>query len=281
MSFIKTITSVLLWVVLSGSQSVVANNLENNFLNGLTLYNQARYSDAELAFSQASGYRARMGQAMASYHLKSLKKSVALFKQSVLLADNDRQRFNALYNAATCEFLSDDYFKAYQLFLDADKYYSNLKTKQFIELSKYLSDLILAQFARDNAVVVKKKSSEGKKTTSLEFVFDESINLRIEDKDQTESETESVSIGVSEHDIVLEKLISAGIDAIRITKDGEQVELPSVIDVDVAYEFSQADFSVYTPKSSNADLWKRVFELEQGYPAPLDKAQILPGSKPW
>ena len=281
MNLIRVFTSVLVWVLLSASPYAMANNIENNYKNGLRFYSQAQYSDAELAFSQASGYRARMGQAMASYHLKSLKKSVALFKQSVLLADNDMQRFNALYNAATCEFLSDDYYKAHQLFSDADKYYSNSKTKQFIELSKYLSDLVLAQFARDNAEVVKKKSSEGKKTTSLEFVFDESINLRVEDKDKTESETKNISIGKSERNIILEKLISAGIDAIRITKRGENVELPSVIDLDVAYEFSQADFSIHTPKSSNADLWKRVFELEQGYPASLDKAERLPGKQPW
>ena len=281
MKFIEFFTSVLLWLLLSGSVHAAENNLENIYSDGLRFYARAQYSDAELAFSQIPGYRARMGQAMASYQLKTLKKSAALFKQSVLLADNDRQRFNALYNAATCEFLSGDYYKAYQIFSDAEKYYSNSKTKQFIELSKYLSDLVLAQLARDNADVAKKKSSEGKKTTSLEFVFDESINLRIEDKDETESETNNVSIGASENNIILEKLVSAGIDAVEMTRRGESVEFPSVIDLDVVYEFSQADFSIYTPKSSNADLWKRVFELEQGYPASLDQAEIIPGVKPW
>jgi len=281
MKTIRIFASVLLWLSLAGSAYSAENNLENNYLDGLKFYAQTRYSDAELAFSQASGYRARMGQAMASYHLKSLKKSAALFKQAILLADNDRQRFNALYNAATCEFLSDNYYNAHRLFLDAGKYDSSTKTKQFIELSKYLSDLILAQFARDSAAVAKKKSSEGKKTTSLEFVFDESINLRIEDKDKTESETKNASIGVSDNNVILEQLISAGIDAIRIAQHGESIELPSAIDIDVSYDFSQADFSIYTPKSSNADLWKRVFELEQGYPASLDKAEIIPGKKSW
>ena len=51
--------------------------------------------------------------------------------------------------------------------------------------------------------------------------------------------------------------------------------------LDIIYEFSSLESASYTPSASIPDLWKRIFELEKGYPASLEKAETVPGVRPW
>lgn len=265
----------------------VLSAMDSSFIDSynaaLKYYKAGQYTDSESKFSESTGYRARLGQAISAFHLKKVKKSLSLFKQSVLLAGNDNDRYTSLYNAATCSFLMADYFSASQLFSDAQKYKLNDKNSiQFAKLSAYLSKLVLAQIARDNAPSKKKKSSEGKKTiSSVDFVFDDDINLRIEDGDSSESTVDNQQKVLLADKAFLESLIAAGVESIKIKDNGDNQQLPSVVDLDIIYEFSSLESASYTPPASIPDLWKRIFELEKGYPASLEKAETVPGVRPW
>lgn len=277
-------TVSLLLLFLSNISLVFSDNsFEQSYTLGIKYFKQAMYSDAESAFSQSIGYKARLGQAVSAFHLEQTSKALSLFKQSVLLANSDEERYISLYNAAACSFISGDYSLATQLFKDADKYQpDNEKILQLIKASDYLAKMVLAQLARDQAKSNKKKSSEGKKTIpALEFVFDDDINLRIEDDESSNTETSSHLLQLQSDKKLLNSLISSGIESVRIKQEGTDVNIPSIIDLDIIYEFSNIESASYTPAVSQPDLWKRIFELEAGFPASLENPEKKPGVRTW
>jgi len=257
------------------------NNSLDLFDSGVVYYNAGQFTDAESMFSQANGYMARLAQAISSYQLKNINKAISLFKQSVLLADTDDQRYLSLYNAATCSFISGDYTSSTKLFLDAGRYRpGDTNANQFYEISLYLEKLVLAQRARMNAKSNKKKSSEGKKTISLDIKFDDDINLRLEDDESSDLKTKNIRQLLLSDRALLNNLITNGINSL-ITNDTNSLYRASFVDKDIKFEFSLLDNASYTPEASGSDLWKRIFELEQGFPASLEKAERLPGVRQW
>lgn len=263
--------------------SVAASNSNDTYELAIKQFKAKKYIESESNFSQSIGYKARMGQAFSAFRLKNTGKSLSLFKQSILLSDNDNERFLALYNAATCSFLLNDYESASQLFNDTNKYQlENKETIKFIELSTYLAKLVRAQLARDKAPSNKKKSSEGKKTiSSLDFVFDDDINLRLEDGDSSESKTINQQQLSTSDKALIKSLVAAGIKAVKIKDNGQQQSAPSIIDLDIIYEFSNLDSASYTPSTSISTLWKRMFEQDEGFPASLEEAEVIPGIRTW
>ncbi|MDH5517663.1 MAG: hypothetical protein OEY36_07570 [Gammaproteobacteria bacterium] len=257
------------------------NSLLEQYRSALIHFKAGKFTEAESLFSQSAGYQARIGQAVSAYRLRQHSKAMSLFMQSVLLADNDDQRYQALYNAATCGFVSGDYASAHHLFSDAIKYRPADKAAiQFIELSAYLDRLVLADIARNNAATKKKKSSEGKKTVSaIDFVFDDDINLRLEDNTSTESDNNNSASELVTDQQLLKRLIELGIEAAELNRSADK--LLSYTDQAIADQFSSLAAFSYTSAVSIPALWKRIFELEQGFPASLETIETLPGVRPW
>ncbi|MDH5425975.1 MAG: hypothetical protein OEY29_13350 [Gammaproteobacteria bacterium] len=274
----------LLLIFISNTSPVFSDDLyDQSYQTAVKYFRQESYFDAEAQFSQSIGYKARLGQALSAYYLNQPEKAQSLFMQSVLLADSDTERYTALYNAASCSFIAGDYSMASRLFRDAAKYQpESNKLKPFIVASDYLAKMVLAQIARDQSAVTKNKSSEGKKTIpALEFVFDDDINLRIEDGESTDSETTNQQAQLISDKKILNELIASGINAVRIKQEGTELNMPSLIDHDIRYEFSNIDSASYTPSSAQPDLWIRIFELEAGFPARLEQAERKPGVRAW
>lgn len=260
-----------------------STHYDDAYSEGLRLYLMQQYIDAESSFIQSTGYNARIGRAFSNIQLENLNIAIALFKQSVLLAKNDDERFLSLYNAAVCSFLLADYESAFTLFVDSDKYIEeNQRLLDYIKLSKYLAALVRAQQVRNNIPSKNNKSSEGKRTVSaVEFVFDDDINLRIEDGESTESLTLNQQQLYISDKALIKSLVAAGIASIKINKNGQDAKVTSPIDIQIASEFSNLEEIPVTSSASTPDLWKRIFEIEQGYPASLEKAESLPGVRPW
>lgn len=262
--------------------SVASDIYSNKYNLAVKQLRAGQYIESESSFSQAIGYKARIGEAISAYYLKKTSKSISLFKQSILLAETDNERHLSLYNAAVCSFYLGDYIEAEKLFSDANRYINNKNTLKLVVLSKYLADLVRAQIARDNSSSKKKKSSEGKKTiSSVDFVFDDDINLRLEDSESSDSETINQFQSFVSDKALVDSLVTAGINAVKIKDNASEQQLASFVDIDILYEFSSLDSASYTPSNSISNLWKRIFEQEEGYPASLDKTEVIPGVRPW
>jgi len=281
---IKHTLCLLFISLLTGQASAQMDEISViNFDKGIDYYKTNQFVDAESAFAKSIGYEARMAQAISAYKLEKKDKAISLFMQSVLLADNDSQRFKAINNVAIVHFLSGNYIRSTQYYEDALRYSpDNIKTRQFYELSAYLTKLLEARIARKDAKLKLKRSGRGNKLRKLEeVIFDREANLRLEDSDIKDTKTRNLLDNVIANKDLLNQLITAGIDSIEVNTSGVLTEQKTFVDLQLQFEFSTLEHATFTPDASVSDLWKRIFELEEGFPAALETIETLPGVRPW
>jgi len=281
---IKHTLCLLFISLLTGQASAQMDEISViNFDKGIDYYKTNQFVDAESAFAKSIGYEARMAQAISAYKLDKKDKAISLFMQSVLLADNDSQRFKAINNVAIVYFLSGNYIRSTQYYEDALRYSpDNIKTRQFYELSAYLTKLLEARIARKDAKLKLKRSGRGNKLRKLEeVIFDREANLRLEDSDIKDTKTRNLLDNVIANKDLLNQLITAGIDSIEVNTSGVLTEQKTFVDLQLQFEFSTLEHATFTPDASVSDLWKRIFELEEGFPAALETIETLPGVRPW
>lgn len=284
MMILKQILSLIVFSIIAEQSSAQADEISDiNFTKAVSYFNSSQYFDAESSFSKAIGYPARMGQAISAYKIGKNDKAISLFMQSVLLADNDSQRFKAINNVAIVHFLNGNYIESTQYYEDALRYSpGNIETQQFYELSTYLKQLLEARVARNNAKLNKKRVGRGNKLSKLEDVtFDREANIRLEDNDNKDSKTKNLLQHVIENEELLNQLISAGVKAIEVNTSGSLTKQKTFVDLQLQFEFSSIEHATYTSDTPASDLWKRIFELEEGFPATLETIETLPGVRPW
>ena len=254
-----------------------------NFNKAIEFYKTNQFIDAESAFSKSVGYQARMAQAICAYKIEKEDKAISLFMQSVLLSDTDSQRFNAINNVATLHFLKGNYKDSAYYYEDALRYSpNNIKTRQFYELSVYLNKLLEARIARNNAKPQNNRAGRGNKLRKLEeVIFDREANIRLEDSDSKDSKEVNLIQNVISNKDLLNQLLTAGIEAIEVNRSGDLKDYKSFVDLQLQFEFSSLEHASFTSDASVSDLWKRIFELEEGFPATLEAIETLPGVRPW
>lgn len=284
MNIIKKILFLLFFSLVSEQASAQIDNISAiNFNKAVDYYKANQFIDAESAFAKSIGYQARMGQAISAYKNGKNDKAISLYMQSVLLADTDDQRFRAINNVAIVHFLNGNYMVSTQYYEDALRYSpDNIETRQFYELSIYLKQLLEARIARKNAKSKIKRAGQGNKLRKLEDVtFDREANLRLEDNNSKESKTKNLLQHVIENEELLNQLVSAGVEAIKVNTSGSLTKHKTFVDLQLQFEFSSIEHAVFTSNTPVSDLWKRIFELEEGFPATLETIETIPGIRPW
>ena len=254
-----------------------------NFKKAVEFYKINQFIDAEAAFAKSTGYQARMAQAISAYKIDKEDKAISLFMQSVLLADNDTQRFRAINSVAVMHFLNGNYKASSIYYEDALRYSpNNIKTRQFYQASVYLKTLLEARIARNTTEPQNKRAGRGNKLRKLEDVtFDRDANLRLEDNDSKDSQTRNIFQNMISNRELLEQLISVGINAIEVNSSGILTKNNAFVDLQLQFEFSSLEHASYTSEASVSDLWKRIFEQEEGFPASLETIETIPGIRPW
>lgn len=284
MKIIRKLLYFFIVLFVAGQSHAQMNEISNiNFNKAIDYYKAKQFINAESAFAKSIGYQARMAQAISAYKIEKKDKAISLFMQSVLLADNDRQRFESINNVAVVYFLKGDYIASTQYYEDALRYSpDNIKTRQFYELSLYLKQLLEARIARNNAKSQAKRAGRGNKSRKLEeLTFDREASLRLEDNDSKESKTKNLLTNVLSNEELLNQLLAAGINAIKVNKSGTISEHKAFVDLQLQFEFSSLEHATFTSDASVTELWKRIFELEEGFPATLETIETIPGVRPW
>jgi len=110
------------------------------------------------------------------------------------------------------------------------------------------------------------------------------------------NENTSVSIGDEENTLdtniplpelpdinedMVKKLILSGLKNIKLAEQSHVSIQYSGVQSSKNINLSQAQQQLNTISESQHLLWKRLFEIEEGFPAPVEKPRIIPGVKPW
>lgn len=231
------------------------------FLLSLAMQPAAHADDASLT-AGITAYRAE-NYAAATQH----------FTAAVFAARNDAERARALHNLGNSYFQQGDYAAAAQVFRDALTYRPDaLATRQNLELAADLQAELEHRLAAANRAASDQTTSGARRernTNALDWDQDSTLNLG-EGKDAPANATPPALPTTRE--ALLEKgmahLTETGADNPQTWRKRQQ----SLDDARIALQ--QLD-------DNPATLWQRLFETEEGYPAPQTKPNELPGVLPW
>ena len=246
---------------------------ESDLKQAYDLYTQGQYQKAKQIFAQHPGYQARIAEASSAYNIENYQNAGLLFTQAFLDANTDKQRGIALFNLANCYYQLENYAVAEQIYNDVLQYSPNLTQAKnnatYAAALKRKQEKKAAEYKRastgtgpssakveDGTDVgdarVSIDGSDDKNNTALPMLYDENDPL-------------SVSISVD--------------NASTATSDLETFNDTSwTYTATTAAEARRAISQLYVDESI---LWKRIYEAEEGFPAPVETPHALPEVKPW
>jgi len=79
---------------------------------------------------------------------------------------------------------------------------------------------------------------------------------------------------------IVKQLIISGLENIKLAELG-YAEQTLKHDVNKNINLTKAQQQLKLINDSQHLLWKRLFEIEEGFPAPVESPRKLPGVKPW
>lgn len=255
-------------LAISPSQTQASETYQNAY----RAYQQQNYLEAAEMFSQLIGYDARIGEASSAYQSKNYKKASSLFIQATLEAQTDNQRIHALFNLANSYYQLEQYQQAASIYQDVLRYQPDFKQAK-INLV-YANNL--AKILQAGELPITTRGGKGPKIARLAPDADigkGSLTLSDEaDEKSAEIPEMPNGIPITDNDQVL---LMAGL----VTQEIETSD-----DVQWTYQITSPDAldSLVSGVESNETVfWQRLFEWEEGFPAPLSEPKNITGIRPW
>ncbi|MEJ2361394.1 MAG: VWA domain-containing protein [Gammaproteobacteria bacterium] len=243
---------------------------EDNTATAWRLYRQGHYSQAAQAFARRAGFQARMAEAASWYQAKNYPRAATVYIQAVLDADSDQQRADALFNLANCYYRQARYARAARTYRDVLRYRPNFSPAR-INLS-YAEALQTKPY---QVPPVGGRAGTGYHTAPA--------------KPDTDVGKGRVSIDESEHSgktsgpVLDRNNIQGQANLLQQARPASsQVELNK--DTQWTYDITRArDIRTQDTRISvdQSVFWQRLYEAEEGFPAPRRRPEVLPGVPPW
>ncbi|MCK5726620.1 MAG: VWA domain-containing protein [Thiotrichaceae bacterium] len=192
------------------------------------------------------------------------------FIQAVLSAQDDQQRALALHNLGNTLFKIGDYSNAEQSFTDALRYAPKQRaSQQNLRLSMILNIVLAKRRAKSNNGSYQAPTGE-----SLLLDLPETLAFTIPSTMQGKAKATLPKMPLGQWRILLDK----GLEHLHLT-EGEAEK--SVLQQQ-KYDLVQARILLMNLEVKNAlPLWKRLFEIEEGFPAKLEQPVKIPEVQPW
>ncbi|MBN4080060.1 tetratricopeptide repeat protein [Beggiatoa alba] len=247
-------------------------------LANMAYYNQ-NYIQSESLYKKTKGFDGLMGQANSLYRQKNYTKAIHLYTQSVINAHSDQQRALSLYNLANTYYMLGDYSESINLYQDALKYNASLTQAHInltyaIAINQKVEDALALREGRRQSL----RPGAGPRTAKIEDGIDVGNSKVTLSNDETE---QTSYYQFPTNNPFIKNLIERGIKYSRISsttidnkKSGSEWN----------YDYTSLDMVelfVKQEKLDNFNLWKRLFEIEEGFPAPVETPHTQAGENPW
>ncbi len=230
-------------------------------------------------YRQISGFHGRLGEGNSYYRLAEYSQAITQFNQAVMLANNDQQRGSAIYNLANATFMTGDYALAAVLYRDSLLYRpSHEASIANLNISLTLQQLIEDQIQQGNA----SRMGTGPRTARAEQGLDINNQGSLAfDNEEERKNTELPLPDIPPQE--LSKLLARGLAHVRLAQNGSTSAGVNADNNQSRWyqEITAARLRMRELEDLQALLWKRLFEMEEGFPAPLEEAEIVPGVLPW
>lgn len=253
-------------------------------------YQNNDYALAETLYKDVQGYSGYLGQGNSLYKQGHYQEAIQQFTFAVLNANTDDKRVAALYNLANSYFRSGQFSLAITVYQDVLRYQPEHKASLYnLNVSQLLKKNI-EQRAKENEWVVAIQQGRGVRSASVAEGTDinENTTVSMGDSDSKKKDTIPLPELPNISDDALQKLLTAGLKNIQLAEERlsgqsdpprsqQQTDGQPATNIDLVRAQQKANAMT----DAQHELWKRVFEIEEGFPAPVDKPYTLPGVNPW
>lgn len=230
-----------------------------------------RYPEARSLYGRVTGYPGRFGEGIACFRLEQWPCAAEAFAAAAWLAGDDQDRARAAYNLAATRYRQGDYAAAAVLFRDARAHglaQPGLKTT--IEFTERLAAQV-EQRRREQAAGYRRAGS-GSRTPE-----DETLDQVAADRRLDAAPRPPPPLPTGTDPDRFEQLIRRGLDRARLTESAGDTTGNTGAGAGRAW-FGGEEAAAERPGTR---LWQRLFEIEEGFPAPLSRPRPRPPERAW
>lgn len=248
----------------------------------LDAYNSENYTLASKLFLRLNNFQGYYGSASSLYRLGHYKKAIQQYTLSVTYAASKEQKIAAIYNLANCYFRTGKFSEAITTYQDVFNYDpEHAASKYNITISKILHDTIARQLIENNKNIKAPRQGRGARSASLENGSEISNNASLSlDSKNNKKITNLPDIPEINND-TLNKLIAEGLKNISLATNQSNDSVATTYPENTDYNSYVLELKSNMLSDSKSLLWKRLFEIEEGFPAPVEIPHQLPGVNPW
>ena len=253
---------------------------EATFYDANKAYKKNNFLKAEKLYKKLAGYNALIGLGNSLYRQNNFKSAVNIYSQAILMANSDSSRASALFNLANTYYKIGNYSQAVQLYQDAIKYNSSFtQAKNNLEYAAILYENVKKAIALRGGLPAKSiRPGRGPRSARIEPGVD--IGNSKVTLDDSEIENKVIEFS-KENNSVINELIKRGVkySNISTTKIDKTTS-----DEQWLYDYTTMDMvelNIKQEKQDSHKLWKRLFEIESGFPAPVETPHHKPEVNPW
>lgn len=270
---VLSLKSMMLSVLVLSMLPTVDNALADTFeeQSAYRAFAQGHYEQAEQLYRKIPGYHGRMGQGGSAYFARDYNAAIRHYLLAVLAADSDQQRADALFNLANSYFRAGRYSEAASLYQDVMRYVPQ------------------HQAATINHGYAESLAMETQSVDQRELALRRGRGPRTADAAQ--------DLDVSQGGLTLGDASERSETGLPLTADKpadpaariEQIESTarqSSEFIDENWQYDETDTGRITAyvnrlQTDESILWQRLFEVEEGFVAPVEQPRAVPGVRPW
>jgi len=244
-----------------------------------TAYFNKNYIQSEALYKKLRGFDALFGQANSLYRQKNYLKAIYFYTQAILVTNKNENRAQALYNLANSYYLIGDYIQAINLYRDTLKYKPEFaKAKINLQYSIALDLKVKRALAlRTGKKAASSRTGSGPRSSNVE----QGVDVGTSKVTLGDSDDKFTFYNLPLNDKLANQLINRGIKYSRVSS----TKIDKVTsNNNWNFEYTTLDMIellVKQEKMDNFNLWKRLFEIEEGFPAPVTEPHTKPGVNPW
>jgi Ca-activated chloride channel family protein len=247
-------------------------------------YINKNYKKSEQFYKKISGYQSYYGQASSLYKMGHYHKAAQQFILATLNAENGEQRVSALYNLGNSYFRTGNFTSAINIYQDVLRYQpNNMASLHNIKVSQVLKKNIELQIKEQEGIISFLRRGRGSRSANVENGADISENTSVSVGDNENKLKKDIPLPVLPNisEDIVKKLILSGLENIRLAEQGAISNKQLEHGENITINLNKANQQLQTINDTQHLLWKRLFEIEEGFPAPVEKPKILPKMKPW
>lgn len=260
---------------------------QSNEQAGYRAYLKKDYPTAEQYYKNidlSRIYYSYLGQGNSLYKMGHYQKAIQQFTFATLNAKNDTQRTKSLYNLANSYFRTGKFSAAISTYEDALRYQpKNKACLHNIKVSRILKKNLEQRLKEEQKIISLSRQGGGPRSTSIAEGTEINENTSVSTGDSTQTLSDNIPLpdlpNVDEDTI--KKLLISGLKDVKLANKNNTSGTTSIYRSNKNINTIQAQQQLNTISDSQHLLWKRLFEIEEGFPAPVEKPRPIPGVNPW